>query len=166
MKPLPTPAKRGRPANPKPVRDLGTAELTIRRQLAVGAGDPVLSTTPLGIMLARELIDLDWYAAGEAYRRLYGSASGRARDCGLDPIGSAGTDEALERITEQYRALTDRLIRRGLPVLREVVNTCVFQERPVWLMLYLHNPHPNSWKIHSKHIDCISLFAGLEELAR
>ena len=37
-------------------KPIAPAELVIRRQLAVGAGDPVLATTPLGIMLARELI--------------------------------------------------------------------------------------------------------------
>lgn len=158
--------KRGRPVNERPKNDVGTAELAKHRAILAGPGDPALSITPLGIMLARELIDLEWYSAGEAYRRLYGSATGRARAVGLDPGIGGGDEQALERITDQYRALTGRLKRLGTPVLREVVNTCVFQERPVWLMLYLHNPHKDSWRVHRHHIDCINLFAGLEELAR
>lgn len=166
MKVITAPTRRGRPALAKPAKDLGTPELIIRRRLAVGDADPALATTPLGIMLARDLIDLDMHQAGETYRRLYGSATGRARDCGLDPMGSGGDDEALARITEQFLGMTGRLKRLGASVLREIVNVAVFQERPVWLMFALHNPHKHVWRVVRHHQDYMNLTDGLKELAR
>lgn len=159
--------RRGRPPLERQPRDLGTPELIKRRAMLVGGGDPALATTPLGIMLARQLIDLDLFSAGERYRSLYGSATGTARAVGLDiGLGTDPLGEALERITEQYRAATDALLRLGRPALREVINVAVFQDKPVWLILYLNNPHRDSWRVHRNHCDCIALLDGLHELDR
>lgn len=161
--------RRGRPPKPeRQARDHGTPELVLRRQLAVGNADPALAVTPLGIMECRGLIDLDERAAGETYRQLYGSATGRAREIGLDPCLGIGNDDALERITEQYRSLTTALLDKGRSILMQVVDVAVFQISPYWLRLGIAKNDSRYWqivKLH-QHIDYVNLLAGLRELNR
>jgi hypothetical protein len=58
--------------------DHGTEAMQIRRaQLAGKDGDPALTTHPLGILYARELIDRDQYSAGCRYERLYALMIGK-----------------------------------------------------------------------------------------
>ena len=69
--------KRGRPRIDRPLRDKGTPEQQIRRLTLVNGGDPTLSTTPLDIMYARQIIEPEQYNAGLTYWYLYTKVFGK-----------------------------------------------------------------------------------------
>ena len=69
----------GRPRTERPAVDLGTPEALARRARLAGGGDPVLTESPLGVMLARGLIGQEQHDAGRTYAALYRQAVGRTQ---------------------------------------------------------------------------------------
>ena len=69
----------GRPRSERPAVDLGTPEVLARRARLAAGGDPTLTESPLGVMLARGLIGQEQHDAGRYYASLYRQAVGRTQ---------------------------------------------------------------------------------------
>lgn len=110
----------GRPRDPRPSRDTGTAELVKKRLRLVDGGDPAMSTMPLGVYLERGLLDENYqaarkmYDAGMNYRYCYGVVFGRSsvRAVTADPTrGAPVDDELLAKIEPEYWRATGLLLK-------------------------------------------------------
>ena len=69
----------GRPAMNRPAVDPGTPELLARRARLAAGGDPSLTESPLGILLARGLIGREQHDSGRHYASLYRQSVGRTQ---------------------------------------------------------------------------------------
>ena len=69
----------GRPPMERPVVDAGTPELQARRSRLAAGGDPALTESPLGILLARGLIGREQHDSGRHYASLYRQSVGRTQ---------------------------------------------------------------------------------------
>ncbi len=129
--------RRGRPAQQRPETDLGTPELQARRARLVGTGgDPALAEYPLGVMLARGLIDRVQHEAGCRYGFLYGRVVGRTQlSCAAiyDRLAAAvqadrpvANEEAERRNQAEYRAGKNLLLAAGRRVCDATENLVVF----------------------------------------
>ena len=136
-------AKRGRPKKNKPLRDKGTPEQQIRRLTLVNGGDPTLSTTPLDIMYARQIIESNQYNAGLTYWYLYTKVFGKPfpeSNTGklLSPIRGRSMEDGEKRkdvhnnlvYTECRKYIIKEVGRRVYGLMRDVI---VFFEHPAYL---------------------------------
>ena len=71
--------KRGRPGSARPGDDHGTPELQARRLSLADGADPVMTEYPLGLLLARALVDQMQHDAGCYYAYLYRRAIGHTQ---------------------------------------------------------------------------------------
>ena len=126
-------ARRGRPRAARPMLDYGTPENIKRRLELVQGGAPELSEYPLGVLLARGLIDQDQHQGGEKYAALYAKALGLMKQLGFDPGKGTLQDSDLERIEGQYLECRHKLARCGLKVHQLVDNITVHREMPLWI---------------------------------
>ena len=69
----------GRPALERPKVDPGTPELCARRARLAAGGDPSLTESPLGVLLARGLIGREQHDSGRHYASLYRQSVGRTQ---------------------------------------------------------------------------------------
>jgi hypothetical protein len=67
----------GRPRQERAPIDHGTPELQAHRERLAGAGDPAAAESPLGLMLARGLIEREQHDAARYYAFLYRQTVGR-----------------------------------------------------------------------------------------
>lgn len=147
-------------AAPRVHADTGTDELKARRLALVEAGAPELSSYPLGVLMARKVINIDMHNAGEAYARGYARFSGRYRDCGLEPDGTGGEPdpETVEAEREKHlkacAALTS-ISRRAKSCVDDVA---VFRRLPRWF----YSGMRRRTEVH----DYIALRDGLMTLVR
>ena len=127
--------------------DHGTPEQILRRQELVGNGDPALSTTALGILLAHEVISREQYDAGETYAKLrfkaFGKPFPKASQMGEvvhEHITSEDTlhdfDQAQAR--KRYEELDRELRRKGRKYRDEVYNIAVESRFPRWARKEVH----------------------------
>lgn len=136
-------AKRGRPKKDRPLRDKGTPEQQIRRLILVNGGDPTLSTTPLDIMHARQIIEPEQYNAGLTYWYLHTKVFGKPfpeSNTGklLSPIRGRSMEEGEKRkdvhnnivYTECRKYIIKEVGRRVYGLMRDVI---VFFEHPAYL---------------------------------
>ena len=133
----------GRPRGERVVVDLGTPEALARRQRLAGGGDPVLTESPLGVMLARGLIGQEQHDAGRTYAALYRQSVGRTQlSCDRhysQMVADAGRmaatrDEADQaRIEERFRRGKNRLLAAGRRVCEVTENLVVFGVAPRFL---------------------------------
>ena len=136
-------AKRGRPKKDKPIRDKGTPEQQIRRLTLVNGGDPTLSTTPLDIMYARQIIEPVQYNAGLTYWYLHTKVFGKPfpeSNTGklLSPIRGRSMEDGEKRkdvhnnivYTECRKYIIKEVGRRVYGLMRDVI---VFFEHPAYL---------------------------------
>ena len=136
-------AKRGRPKKNIPLRDKGTPEQQIRRLTLVNGGDPTLSTTPLDIMYARQIIEPEQYNAGLTYWYLYTKVFGKPfpeSNTGklLSPIKGRSIEDGEKRkyvhnhivYTECREYIIKEVGRKSYGLMRDVV---VFFEHPAYL---------------------------------
>jgi hypothetical protein len=144
-----TATRRGRPKSALPAQDRGTPELqAIRHKLAAGA-DPAMAENPLGLLLARGLINAEQHRAGSRYERLYRQAVAR-REISLGRIyrrlgeatgrstGGAAQDRddaSLAEARRQYLAAKANLLQAGLAAARAVEALVVFDEWPEALLV-------------------------------
>lgn len=106
-------ARRGRPRGRQAAIDRGTEELQAKRAALAGDGDPALAEYPLGVLLARRIIDTGQHEAGCYYAFLYGQAIGRTQaTCDplyrrlaaeLAPGGSPMSEAARAHVERQFR---------------------------------------------------------------
>jgi hypothetical protein len=141
-------SRRGRPkrvaANDNTPRDLGTAELQMKRaQLARGL-DPVLAAHPLDLLLAKAWISEVEHRAGWRYAALYRRVIGRTDvSYGRFYESMAGTggraantmDEGdLIEITQRFLMAKRHLLRAGRAVARTTERVSVFGVWPGWIL--------------------------------
>ena len=158
--------KTGRPKLNRSRRDLGTPELILRRQIAVGAADPALSISPPGILYARGIFDLDQLKACDQFRMLYARANNLARAFGLDAGGNEVDDDVLERINAQYRAYRVALKAESSAALRQVIDVAVYWQRPLWMQIAMAFGTAAAWAAALQHIDFVDLKAGTDRLVK
>jgi len=127
-------SRRGRP--PKTERDGPTPELMAKRLALVGpGGDPALAGYPLGVLLARGLIDRDQHDAGVYYAYLAGRILGKIHP---GPVGNGyynphGDDAAQEIIEPLWRDACKSLMGVSRRAKDAVDNVAVYQRLPAFL---------------------------------
>lgn len=141
-------AKRGRPPQGLPWSETGTAELQRKKAELTRGGNPQLSVEPLGVLLARELIDGDQYAAGQWYAALqalsYGTASYTTTQLAREVHSSLMADTDLdnpveyteddyERFLARYRKAREQLHHCGTLCATIVDSICLYKEMPPWV---------------------------------
>jgi hypothetical protein len=119
------------------VKDHGTAELQYRRAHLAGKGDPTLTTHPLGILFARNAIDLDQRNAGERYARLYASVIGRPTAAAVTYTGEQGGAPEIDPKRENHtQASLDEAQRVLKSISRKaktlVDNVAIYDRCPAW----------------------------------
>ncbi len=166
-------ARRGRPrkagrryANGRLIQvrsgDNGTPQLAAKRRRLVGAGaDPVLSTSPVDILFARQLVDDETVVAAEWFRktaRVFLGAPMRRNL--LDPERSSEPPEAAQRWAETRYCFLAETIDAGRRA--ELLNLIHFTIVPPWLV-HLVNGQPLSVRDHH---DRARQMAALRDLVK
>jgi hypothetical protein len=119
--------------------DRGTQELQVHRLRLVQGGDPSLSTCPLDVLLALEVLSAEQHQAGWIYallhRQVYGSSHPRA--VGYEMVGAGvlvsqylDDLEGDQRRQQTYRR-ADLTLKRADCWARKVVRDTVLGLRPV-----------------------------------
>ena len=116
-------------------RDRGTKEIRSLREWYAGAGDPVLTTYPLGILLANGAISERQHSVGCDYAWLHWAVFGRASVAAVSlefrsPGRPVERDSEAEerRIEEVYSLFLDCRRER-----RELDNLVIFERVPRWM---------------------------------
>jgi len=133
----------GRPPVDRSAVDPGTPELLARRARLAAGGDPALTESPLGILLARGLIGREQHDSGRHYASLYRQSVGRTQlSCDghySQLIADGGRaarsrdDAAQARIEERFRQGKNRLLAAGRRVCEATENLVVFGAAPRFL---------------------------------
>lgn len=117
----------------RPAKDLGTPELQFKRSLA--AHNPVMSTRPIDILLARKDISPDAHAAAVEFAGLRKTVFGKATIQAVDLSSSAkhadGHDDPLAEL--KYRAACDAMKAHSFAAFNAVENLVVHEIAPVWM---------------------------------
>lgn len=124
-------------------RDLGTPEGQEKRRALVGDADPALATCPLGVLLARGIIDREQYEAGERYAFLRWSGVGKpfarttwpseVRGVILEAAHPATGLTRREQNERRYQEVNSRLLKASGHLARSVVfAVAVEQWLPKW----------------------------------
>jgi hypothetical protein len=134
---------RGRPGAVRPGRDHGTPELQARRTSLAAGADPAMTEYPLGLLLARAVVDRAQHDSGCQYAYLYQRAVGRTHlSCAFlyrAIMGEHGfypepPDEAAQaRLERLYRTGKNRLLAAGRRICDATENVVVFQRTPAAL---------------------------------
>ena len=141
--------------------DAGTPQLQKKRRRLVGDGaDPVLATSPVDILFARQLVDADTLAAAEWFRRTARLVLGAPHPRNvLDPErGTEPSEGALRWAEIRYCFLAETITatRRG-----ELLNLIHFTIVPPWLIRFV-----NGIPLSSRDIqDRARQMAALSDLA-
>lgn len=171
-------APRGRPRLPgprkpsgdlRPRRDLGTAETIAHRIAIAGPGNEPLAHYPLGVALARGLIDQQLHDAGLRYRRSYllacdGAAVPRKSTLvRFLPSSARGVAErTIIEATGHLRRCKAALQFLPAPdrISRALDDLCVFDRWPIWLA------YPN-WTMGRKdRVELKRIVSGLTVIAK
>lgn len=94
--------------------------------------DTTLSEYPLGVLMARGIINADQHQAGQKFAALYAKATGRMAELGFDPGQGDLDEESQERIEKQYVECREMLVRNSRRAFDSVVNICVYRRTPRW----------------------------------
>lgn len=145
----PAMSRKGRPPKTGPRKpsgdlksrpDFGTPEVIAKRIALVGAADVTLAGYPLGVMLARELIDQQKHDAGLGYGRAYRIAIERPTLPPISPMTrriagkpSEVPEDVWLKAVGHWRACAAALIGDGRKTKDLVDNLVVFQRWPLWL---------------------------------
>lgn len=162
--------RRGRPNRNRPVIDRGTPELRAHRERMAAGGDPVLAEYPLGLLLARGLVNREQHEAGCYYAFLYGRTIGRTQvNCsymfGAQAAGYADrhdlTEVELARIQSRFREGKNRLLAAGRRVCDATENLVVFSRMPRFLDAGRRRPAA-AWRADESELSAVCL--GLDVL--
>jgi hypothetical protein len=160
----------GRPRQDRAPVDQGTPELQARRERLVGSGDPAAAESPLGLMLARGLIDREQHDSARTYASLYRQTVGRTH-LTCDPqyrqlLGEAGRVSGERGEPEQaalegrFRQGKNRLLAAGRRVCEATENLAVFGVPP----RFLDPERPSHARRHDA-LDLEAVLCGLATLA-
>ena len=147
-------AKRGRP---RKIEAMGpTPELTAKKLALVGPhGDPVLASYPLGVLLARRIINQDHHDAAIYYAYIRGRVLGKAHPGpAVNGVYDPGVDDRAQEVIEPlWRDACAALMGVSRRAKDAVDNMAYYQRFPAFL-----------WCDH-RPVDP-QLIAGLDALAR
>lgn len=127
-----TSKKRGRPS--KKSIEAVNLELThaqehqmrqARRSALVKGGDPVMASYPLGVLLARGIIDQGQHDAGQRYAYYYGRMFGRTVP-GVSDNWHEDSEQTAAIIEEKYREASALLMSQSRQIKDAVENAAVF----------------------------------------
>ena len=104
----------GRPAMNRPAVDPGTPELLARRARLAAGGDPSLTESPLGILLARGLIGREQHDSGRHYASLYRQSVGRTGVCWDNAVAESFWSSLKREVVHRYRFATRADARRAI----------------------------------------------------
>lgn len=162
--------RRGRPAGDRPVTDRGTPELQAHRERLASGGDPALAEYPLGLLLARGLVNREQHEAGCYYAFLYGRAIGRTQvNCSYLFGALAGgyadrhdlTEGDLVKLESLFRRGKNRLLAAGRRVCDATENLVVFSRMPRFLDAGRRRPG-SAWRADEAELAAVRL--GLDVL--
>lgn len=129
--------RKGRPRTQRIPVDRGTPELRAKRLMLVGNADPVLAEYPLGVLFARNIIDLDQRTAGHTFGWLYAKAHGKTHELGFfDPPERAKglqDEDDLARIERRYCEAKRCLVRISVKCCQLVEDIAVYRVMPPWV---------------------------------
>lgn len=133
--------QRGRPRT-RP-QDYGTPELIAKRRALIGEGALELAEYPLGVMLARGIIDQEQHNGGVYYAWLYGRVIGRTKVKGVlgDNFGEPEDGPFQAKIQASFRECKDAILRAGRRATDAFENVAVFEREPYWLKRELGRVH-------------------------
>lgn len=129
--------RRGRPKSDRPSIDYGTPELRAKRYAMVENGDPALSEHPLGLLMARGLLDHNtetnrhMYDAGIKFGVLWGRvfkppfAESMLSQFVPGGLGADWTDAKLEEANAELKRIRTKLARRR--VYDALVNCVIYR---------------------------------------
>jgi hypothetical protein len=107
----------------------------------VDGGDPALSAHPLGVLLARQVIDADHYAAGVRYAFLFGKVFGRTKIVAHYAdilVGSRDRVDLSESDATRYEAALRRcwhaIAPLGIQAKRLLDDVAVYERFPAWAL--------------------------------
>ena len=146
--------RRGRPRKPGPSepngqlqrkarRDTGTREIKSLREWYAGDGDPVLTTYPLGILLANSAIGEDQHRAGCQYAWLHWRVFGRpsvaaARFEFMDR--TTGTDRDCKSCERKLKAVYEELRRHPARYRHALDGVVIYERMPRWMRPVMPRP--------------------------
>jgi hypothetical protein len=116
------------------MRDKGTDELQARRKFLAGEGDPILTTFPLGILMANGVISDEQYRAGTRFAWLHARVIGRGSMAAIEFERSHG--KTLQEVDDEREAELQERWRDSLHALPsrrtrdELISLCVYERTP------------------------------------
>lgn len=127
--------RRGRPKLDRPKTDLGTPEL-IAKRMAASPADTTLSTTPLDVLKARQIISDEAHGAATYFAALRKMVFGKAHPGAIDltAISGASPDEFDRADAEiKYRDACNAIKAMSRASLDAVENLVIHERWPSWL---------------------------------
>jgi hypothetical protein len=114
-----------------------------KRILAVAGGAPELSEYPLGILLARSIIDHEQHNSAIYYAWLYGQALGRKCTISTSDATRGGDVELPneEKIEAAFRKCKNAMLAVGRRACDALENIAVFNREPYWLKREMGRVH-------------------------
>lgn len=128
-------SKRGRPPTNRPRIDLGTPE-QIHKRAMLSPTDPTLSTTPLDVLKARNIISDEAHTAASYFAALRKMVFGKAHPGAIDLTAVSGMPNELDRADAEskYRAACGWMKQQSRASLDAVENLVVHERWPGWLL--------------------------------
>lgn len=146
-------------------QDVGTAEAIVKRLALVGAADATLAHYPLGVAMARGIINQEQHDAGLNYARVYTLAMDGLPErlqpslARFLPAGGGEIPESVQiASTRRFVACSLALLGMSRKHKDIVDNLCVFNRWPGWLGLGVPSP--------AELRECGKLVEALERLCR
>lgn len=142
-------AKRGRPRLDRPKNDTGTPELIHKRMMASPI-DPTLSTTPLDVLKARNIISDEAHGAASYFAALRKIVFGKAHPGAIDltAISALGnTPEEFDRADAEtkYRDACGAIKAISRASLDAVENLVIHERWPEWLSARTRSKQPRDY---------------------
>lgn len=127
--------RRGRPRSDRPRIDLGTPE-QIHKRAMLSPTDPTLSTTPLDVLKARNIISDEAHTAASYFAALRKMVFGKAHPGAIDLTAVSGMPSELDRADAEskYRAACGWMKQQSRASLDAVENLVVHERWPGWLL--------------------------------
>lgn len=128
-------AKTGRPKSIRPKFDYGTPELIAKRMM-ISPRDTTLSTCPLDVMKAKDIISQEAYDAAVYFVGLRKRMFGKAHPSAIDLLAVSGgrPDEADDALAERkYREACAAVRRFGAKTFNCLEDVLIHERTPDWI---------------------------------
>jgi hypothetical protein len=139
--------KRGRPKSDRPKTDVGTPEL-IAKRMAASPTDATLSTTPLDVLKARQVISDEAHSAATYFAALRKIVFGKAHPGAIDLTAVSGMPQEFDRADAEskYREACVWMKQQSRASLDAVENLVVHEIWPSWMKTNNYGRHVQGYK--------------------